>query len=83
MCKQLELSYIGTNGEVKLPLENWQYAVIAQVLGLSIREDGPCTEIDVYKRQGNAAVFPVKCHTRVIQIMSENGFEAAVSISLL
>lgn len=45
MCKQLELSYIGTNGEVKLPLENWQYAVIAQVLGLSIREDGPCTEI--------------------------------------
>ena len=25
MCKQLELSYIGTNGEVKLPLENWRY----------------------------------------------------------
>lgn len=51
MCKQLELSYIGTNGEVKLPLENWQYAVIAQVLGLSIREDGPCTEIGCFPKE--------------------------------
>lgn len=27
------------NGGVELPLEDWQYKVIAQVLGLSIQED--------------------------------------------
>ena len=35
----LELIYWTNNGGVKLPLEDWQYKVIAQVLGLSIQED--------------------------------------------
>jgi hypothetical protein len=35
----LELIYWSDNGGVELPLEDWQYAVIAQVLGLSIQED--------------------------------------------
>lgn len=35
----LELIYWNDNGGVELPLEDWQYAVIAQVLGLSIQED--------------------------------------------
>ena len=65
MCKQLELSYIGTNGEVKLPLENWQYAVIAQVLGLSIREDGPC---------GNRMLSEGICHAT----RAENGHFGAI-----
>lgn len=36
---KLKLIYWGENGGVELPLEDWQYAVIAQVLGLSIQED--------------------------------------------
>ena len=35
----LELIYWGANGGIELPLEEWQYAVIAQVLGLSIQEN--------------------------------------------
>lgn len=39
MNNNLELIYWTNNGGVKLPLEDWQYKVIAQVLGLSIQED--------------------------------------------
>lgn len=35
----LELIYWGNNGGIELPLEDWQYQVITQVLGLSIQED--------------------------------------------
>ena len=35
----LELIYWTSNGGVELPLEDWQYKVIAQVLGLSVQED--------------------------------------------
>lgn len=34
--KNLELVYWTDSGGIELPLEDWQYAVIAQVLGLSI-----------------------------------------------
>lgn len=39
MIENLELIYWGEDGSTRLPLEDWQYAVIAQVLGLSIQED--------------------------------------------
>lgn len=39
MNNNLELIYWTNNGGVELPLEDWQYKVIAQVLGLSIQED--------------------------------------------
>lgn len=39
MIENLELIYWGEDGGTHLPLEDWQYAVIAQVLGLSIQED--------------------------------------------
>lgn len=39
MNNNLELIYWTNNGGVKLSLEDWQYKVIAQVLGLSIQED--------------------------------------------
>lgn len=41
----LELIYWTNQGAIELPLEDWQYAVIAQVLGLSIQEnsDGSAT----------------------------------------
>lgn len=38
MNNNLELIYWTNNGGVELPLEDWQYKVIAQVLGLSIEE---------------------------------------------
>ena len=38
MNNNLELIYWTNNGGVELPLEDWQYKVIAQVLGLSIPE---------------------------------------------
>lgn len=39
MNNNLELIYWTSNGGVELPLEDWQYKVIAQVLGLSVQED--------------------------------------------
>lgn len=39
MIENLELVYWSNKGGIELPLEDWQYAVIAQVLGLSIQED--------------------------------------------
>lgn len=39
MNNNLELIYWTNNGGVELPLEDWQYKVIAQVLGLSVQED--------------------------------------------
>lgn len=39
MNNNLELIYWTNSGGVELPLEDWQYKVIAQVLGLSIQED--------------------------------------------
>lgn len=39
MNNKLELIYWNDDGGIELPLEEWQYAVIAQVLGLSIQED--------------------------------------------
>lgn len=39
MNNNLELIYWTNNGGVELPLEDWQYKVIAQVLGLSIMEN--------------------------------------------
>lgn len=39
MIDNLELIYWSDKGGIELPLEDWQYAAIAQVLGLSIQED--------------------------------------------
>lgn len=39
MIDNLELIYWSDKGGIEFPLEDWQYAVIAQVLGLSIQED--------------------------------------------
>jgi len=39
MNENLELIYWSEEGGTRLPLEDWQYSVILQVLGLSIQED--------------------------------------------
>lgn len=36
----LQLIYVSRKDKVELPLEDWQYSAIAQLLGLSIQEDG-------------------------------------------
>ena len=60
MNNNLELIYWTNNGGVKLPLEDWQYKVIAQVLGLSIQEDknGNIT-FSHFPIQAREASFPV------------------------
>lgn len=46
MNNNLELIYWTSNGGVELPLEDWQYKVIAQVLGLSVQE------YEAYRKNG-------------------------------
>lgn len=47
----LELIYWGDQGGFELPIEDWQYAVIAQVLGLSIKEDQYGITIDYFPKE--------------------------------
>lgn len=48
--RNLELVYYGKNGAAELPLEDWQYAVIAQVLGLSIQEDSSGISVSYFPK---------------------------------
>lgn len=48
---KLELIYWGNNGGIELPLEDWQYAAIAQVLGLSIQEDDDGTTFSYFPKE--------------------------------
>lgn len=50
ISKNLELLYYGKNGGTELPLEDWQYAAIAQLLGLSIQEDGSGISISYFPK---------------------------------
>ena len=51
LSDKLELIYWAEDGGVHLPLEEWQYQAICQLLGLSVIEDDNGVEITSFTRE--------------------------------